>query len=450
MNYWKTDTERMTHWRKEHIRRVRAEVEEKHPSEDPAMPSADIVERVIRECFESEEMRDHLIAHPEVLNAKALSDIITGAMIPLSKKAALMKDVDSISHLDMEEALDALDIKPGQFFELAFETNEIREGNIVHESCHLGPCTSIEKAKRHIRSYYNEVSEGESLWEHRFDENWWFTLNLYEMTDCGELFQLYTYYLIADEICYFDKCLYEDEDGFCFHSDDRYSRGCIDLNVSIPFKKGDVVIIDGRPFCEPKPVLLLDVGDDCCGVWALYKNTDGSAATGAVKHGTVYDAGRAVMLSPLYRLRKYSETHDYDGVKMVLEELGRTIANEDDAEAETEKRITVLGMPVKLFVERNAGKTLAEALGDQHYWYAEQRIECLDLDTPTYTWYRRFVDPPLSYPNGQHITMDELLGLQVSKLWNARNINQNMFVEIVEKSAAWLKKYWEFLDLDQE
>ncbi|MBR0307477.1 MAG: hypothetical protein IJH92_01135, partial [Mogibacterium sp.] len=76
--------------------------------------------------------------------------------------------------------------------------------------------------------------------------------------------------------------------------------------------------------------------------------------------------------------------------------------------------------------------------------------ECLDLETPTYNWYRRFVDPPLSYPNGQHITMDELLGLQVSKLWNARNINQNMFVEIVEKSAAWLKKYWEFLDLDQE
>jgi hypothetical protein len=107
-------------------------------------------------------------------------------------------------------------------------------------------------------------------------------------------------------------------------------------------------------------------------------------------------------------------------------------------------------MPVELFVERNAEKTLAEALGTEHYWYAEHSIECIELSDQSYYRYRRFVDPPLSYPNEQHITMDELLGLTVKELWDARAVKQNNFIEIVEKSAAWLKDYWVIPDLIQE
>lgn len=419
-------------------------------TESMTMPSDEIVERVIRECFESEEMKEYLTALHEELSVMALRDIITGAMIPLSQKADLMKHVDSASYLDIKEALDALEIRPGQFFELSFEMNEVIDYRVEHCSYHLGPCTSIEKAKKHIRSYYDDIPEEDSLWEHRLDENWWFSMRLYDMNGDGEPFMLYTYYLIADEICYFDKGLYESETGFLFRTDGHYSRNCIDLNISIPFKAGDVVVADGRPFCEPKPVLLLEVSDDCCGVWALYKKTDGSVDTGAVKHGTVYDAGRDVMLSPLYRMRKYEGEPDCDGVKMVLEELGRVIANTKDAETEEEEKLTVLGMPVELFVERNAEKTLAEALGTEHYWYAEHSIECIELSDQSYYRYRRFVDPPLSYPNEQHITMDELLGLTVKELWDARAVKQNNFIEIVEKSAAWLKDYWVIPDLIQE
>lgn len=80
---------------------------------------------------------------------------------------------------------------------------------------------------------------------------------------------------------------------------------------------------DGRPFCEPKHVLLLEVGDDCCGVWAMYKKADGSWSTGAVKHGTVYDIGRHGMLSPLYRLKKYEDVLMED--ERILEEISRAI-----------------------------------------------------------------------------------------------------------------------------
>ena len=81
--------------------------------------------------------------------------------------------------------------------------------------------------------------------------------------------------------------------------------------------------IDGRPFCEPKHVLLLEVSDDCCGVWALYQKADGGWNTGAVKHGTVYDIDRHGMLSPLYRLKKYEGTLEED--ERILEDISKTI-----------------------------------------------------------------------------------------------------------------------------
>ena len=81
--------------------------------------------------------------------------------------------------------------------------------------------------------------------------------------------------------------------------------------------------VDGRPFCEPKHVLLLEVGDDCCGVWAMYKKTDGSWDTGAVKHGTVYDIGRNGILSPLYRLKKYEDVLTDD--ERILEDISIAI-----------------------------------------------------------------------------------------------------------------------------
>ena len=81
--------------------------------------------------------------------------------------------------------------------------------------------------------------------------------------------------------------------------------------------------VDGCPFCEPKHVLLLEVGDDCCGVWAMYNKADGSWGTGAVKHGTVYDVCRYSMLSPLYRMKKYEDVLTDD--ERILEDISIAI-----------------------------------------------------------------------------------------------------------------------------
>ncbi len=102
---------------------------------------------------------------------------------------------------------------------------------------------------------------------------------------------------------------------------------------------------------------------------------------------------------------------------------------------------TVLGIQVEEFVEQNADKTLAQALGDEHFWYAYYGIDSLGLSRHTYYWIRRRMDPPICYPSGSHLTMDELLGFTVSRLWNGPVLFEDGFIEIVEKADAWLKAW---------
>ena len=188
-----------THWREELQKRIDNGIS----ADSLPMPSKEIIDRIISECFESKEMKAYLIAHHEVLNAEKLSDIIAGAMLPLRVKAELMKEVDEASYRDIKEALDALDLKPGQFFIFFLEGTEVRDGNEEpYHEC-IGPCTDLRKAISYIRDCY-ELPDEESLWEHRFDYDWWSSIELYEPKDDGSYFNSYTYYMVADEICYFD------------------------------------------------------------------------------------------------------------------------------------------------------------------------------------------------------------------------------------------------------
>ena len=301
MNRKTSGTKLTSHWRQDYEERINNGIS----TCNFTMFSEEIIERIILKCFESEEMKEYLIAHPEVLNARQISDIISGAMLPLGVKAELMKEVDKAAYLDIKEAIDALELKPGQFFIFSIEGTEVRDGIAEPGRDCIGPCADLEKVRKYIRKHYYEISEEESLWEHRLDADWWVSLELYEPRDDGSYFNLYTYYMIADEICYFDKGQYLDDDGFYCHSDVHYSWEGVNLNISIPFKPGDIVTIDGRPFCGIKHVLLTEVGDDCCGVQAIYKRLDGQWDVGAVKHGSVYDYYTHPMLSPLYRLEKY-------------------------------------------------------------------------------------------------------------------------------------------------
>ena len=95
---------------------------------------------------------------------------------------------------------------------------------------------------------------------------------------------------------YFERGRYYD----CY---DGYVSS-MSLNLPIPFEVGDIVVLNSLPFAPVKAVLLTEVENiDCCGVWMLYRDTDGKWKTGALKHGHGWGNYHPI-LSPLYRLEK--------------------------------------------------------------------------------------------------------------------------------------------------
>ena len=261
------------------------------------------IEEIIIACFESEEMQTYLIEHSSELTQAQTEDIIRGAPIPLARKAELMKSVDGQSYQDMKDALNALNLNDSQFLYFSMHGYAMINGRLEPDECGIGPCRSLKQVGQNLARDWYDLPEDEDLWEHRFDALGWGVLDLYEPSDRGGFQNPYTYYLIADQICYFEKNTEMDEFGLCGCCYDyRYSWDNVHLNIDIPFKPGDVVKANSMPFAKPQTIELLEVGSDCCGVQALYRNEAGEWATGAVKHGSIYPEGMMTMISPLYRM----------------------------------------------------------------------------------------------------------------------------------------------------
>ena len=77
-----------------------------------------------------------------------------------------------------------------------------------------------------------------------------------------------------------------------------------DLNIPTPFKVGDILTIDCRPFAELRKVLVIEIGDnrDCCCLQGLYIDNQGEIHIGAIKHNSVFREYECIpQISSLYK-----------------------------------------------------------------------------------------------------------------------------------------------------
>ena len=145
----------------------------------------------------------------------------------------------------------------------------------------------------------------------------------------------YDFYIYRGELCWFVELRPERQEhgNVWFMSGDReFFNGPLDLSVSTPFKVGDIVKIDCRPFGPPFHAVVIEARDqfDCCMPQVLFKMpfTD-EYRISALKHKHFYkDTGTRTYcppLSPLYRLRSVKpeeETSDDELLVKVREALG--------------------------------------------------------------------------------------------------------------------------------
>ena len=289
-------------------------------------------EEILRTFMPSCEMREHLcdkrISHNQV------TDLIMGAPVSLEKKAEyclklMCRDdyfqamVDEISnnmpdkefkapikkkllrrhyeksftahYLALRSALDALELKRGELFLLRTVSCEdpLFDENTSRRSVLF---LSLEAALRYVRDMIED-----ECWDK--DTERWMVLEKWCSGESGEMELLFRYYLILDEIVFFEKMERDSDERWGWRSGeyDFVTEGK-KLDLPIPYRVGDIVQVDCRPFAPLKHVLVLEVDIDLSAVTVLFQREDGKWNTGALKHGQYWEHHHPLM-SPLYRLR---------------------------------------------------------------------------------------------------------------------------------------------------
>ncbi len=299
----------------------------------PRNPQTELSRREYEEILEtflpSEEMRAHLLE--KAPGRRQIIDLMLGAPVSLETKAEYFQRLsarDDVFHCvldgmedtsrrpdakwmleieldrsfakharEIRAALDALCLEPGELLLLneAWYDDDYLEDNGSKGSV---PFLSVDAALRYLR---DEIRDEE--WED--EAACWTVLEKWAPGENGETEARYRYYLIRDAFVFFEK-LERDRQDRWFWFPERGGCCCkgIDLNLPVPYHPGDIVEVDCLPFAPVRHVLLLEVGDDCCGVSCLYRTNDGRWDTGALKHGHFMES-YTPMLSPLYRIASY-------------------------------------------------------------------------------------------------------------------------------------------------
>ncbi len=307
----------------------------------------EIVSFVIEWFMPSSEMQEHLKNDPP--SRSELLKLILGAPVTLQSKAEVMEilakkedilhdvlwDVKNDRRLagpafsldlfmrqsaskyyrDITAALRSLQLQPG---EILYKKEVWYDDDIMNENEHGdAPFQSLDAALSDIR---NQIKEEE--WDAETLN--WTVLEKWTPRSDGTFSHPYSYVLIKDKPIYFEQKRWNPELQYWESNIRGYPTGT-DLNFSVPFHIGDIVTLDCRPFAPVKHAVILETGNDCCGLRGLLSETDGLWHNVALKHGHGWDAaaGYCPMLSSLYRMSRYDGElpEEEKTMKMVQEYL---------------------------------------------------------------------------------------------------------------------------------
>ena len=271
-----------------------------------------VQDKIIDRCIQSEEMRNYL--KKQELSVFTLTDIIAGSPLNLRKKLELYDLIGDNGYTnsfrqETEKALAELTLDEGDVLCL----EEWWYDNVIlgEKASFTGPFTTLHAALGYIKESFTDEE-----WDD--DEACWSILEKWVPgNEHGKMDNTYTYYLIKDEVVYFtsDDNINNSFSGFHGYVDS------MNLSLPIPFKPGDIVILDSLPFVPIRLAILLEVNNsDCCGVQILYRHGDGLWRTGALKHGAGWK-DTWPMLSSLYRLSLYqNELNETDKVLLDIQD----------------------------------------------------------------------------------------------------------------------------------
>ena len=305
--------------------------------------------KVFKTCGFGKEMIEYTVANG-VLSDREMTEIVCRAPIPLTKKHKLLDELIRKNNVNYE-----LFVKCAEAIR-AGNSSEVREavkgvfglwGDDLYDAAN--ECTLAKMGLKHYTYYlFDEWYDTDVLIEKSYpcglfgtlkqvkdyirkemeleqedmeegDEPYpsWYRIEAWNLDVWDKYEHAYNYYVYNGEICWFERIeLRREKKGYehYIHADERFCGGFFDMNITTPFKAGDIVSVDCRPFGTPFRALVVEGRDqyDCCLPTILFKvpYTDKWMIT-ALKHKRFYKdvecGSYEPKLSPLYRLRSVGE-----------------------------------------------------------------------------------------------------------------------------------------------
>ena len=199
------------------------------------------------------------------------------------------------------QAIEDLTISRGGIFLLV----EHGFGDEHDEQFGCAPFKSFCAVQKYLKDFLHEGGE----------KNVWHTLEKWEpkSKDLLELVEVCEFTFIGAEPCFYKNLRY-------FYNKERYTKNRQqlhhennftlfssgnNLNLPTPFRTGDVLHVDCRPFAPQTRVTVTDIRPefDCCYPQCEYVDKNGEKKTGALKHSHIYKENVIESISPLYNLR---------------------------------------------------------------------------------------------------------------------------------------------------
>lgn len=262
----------------------------------------------------SREMREFLLQRP--MCPHVLRQIIAGSPVGLWEKLRLFsillqgenhekeRAFDRACLRRIDQALAALRAAPTEFFLLEEWWYDSDCKAAEHGA--VGPIRSFEQ----IIQYICEDNTLQTFDDMNPDVGscCWYTAEKWAIDPEGDgMSHQITYTLIGDQVCYFEwpHELEVSQVSEYPHIPSFALREVPALNLPVPFKAGDIVQIDSRPFAPIVRGVVTEVGDncDCCCVRFLSKSGN-QYAIQALKHGHIMPQFTS-LLSPLYGISKF-------------------------------------------------------------------------------------------------------------------------------------------------
>lgn len=267
--------------------------------------------KILNTCMPSEDMARFLTDNPP--SPQALVELIRDAPVPLRTKVeafealgpydpSLPGDVRSAAHqlAEHRRALEEATTIGDDEFLCLLDCGELTPDDEWDEDF-SGVFASINDALAWISAYYNQPDDLDPSIPH------WFVLEKWRQersNNNGRSFSNpYTFYLIDNEVCYFEKNRFDD----ACHCWRREHAPFGDLNLRTPYAAGDIVVFHCRPFTEEYVAVVVEPEredvTDCCWPQILYRNAKGHFDLCALKH---LARGEAALhrYSPLYNIRR--------------------------------------------------------------------------------------------------------------------------------------------------